>query len=242
MSADDLNSFLAGLGISSVGAVGGGLALASDEVMALDPDLVLTTRDEERIDYSGSQMRGGGRGSAPPEGVVVTETVPEMTVRDFYDTYKEMDPDTQAAFQRRMFTSNMYNASVDADEIGQPRNVMTALGRTVQWAAFNDANPFDVLPDLAMPEAEQVEEPVARFRSVAQIEASADAEAARLLGRRATDAEKSLAVSIIRGFESEGQTPTGADLAAAFRERSPREVAARGMEQTMQLFKQIIGG
>jgi len=51
-----------------------------------------------------------------------------------------------------------------------------------------------------------------------------------------------LAVSIIRQFEADKQTPSGADLRSAFREGSPREATSRGMEQTMQLFQRIIGG
>jgi len=229
----ELADLLGSLGVdTSMLAVGGDTTEWVDTMP--NTDTVVTTRTVR------GKIKEGGKGGRGAEWGPVGEE-PDLTARDVYLAYRDASPEDQRALRERMFTSRMYSAGVDADEIDDFKNVKSALVRTADWAAFNGVDPWGDggLPTVEMPE---VVPTVGRKMSLAQIQESADTAAGAVLGRRATAEERRLAVSIIRQFEADKQTPSGADLRSAFREGSPREATSRGMEQTMQLFQRIIGG
>jgi len=178
-----------------------------------------------------------------------TVEVPELTVRDVYQSYFDMTEENRRAVHERLFTSGFYTTGTKAEDIHNRGRSESALHRAVGFFAAQGMDPLskDSLPVMEMPEPDiTMPEPditVSRRYTEAQIGEYANAAAQGVFGRDASAGERQLAVQVFRTLEGdEASSPKVADVEAEFRAASPSEAADRSMSNTMRMFEQIISG
>jgi len=246
--SEDLDAILGQFGIAPL--TGGGNQV-EDRIDAavpngLDPYMVITTREEIRETKTG--FSGGP--------VTMTETieVPDMVVRDVYETYFAMSEDQQRAVHERLFVNGFFGVNPDTvtdtqlGYIDNPLRQQNALDAAVRHFAVRGVDPLseEALPAGAMPvlePEEEPEEPVVKRYTEDQIGAYADTAAQRVFGRNASASEKQMAVGVFRRLETDkASTPGVSDVEARFRSTSPDEAAGRSMSETMSMFQKIVAG
>ena len=212
----------------------------------LDPYMVITTREETRFDELPPDASG------PPSASTVE--VPDMVVRDVYETYFAMSEDQQRAVHERLFVNGFFGVNPDTvtdtqlGYIDNPLRQQNALDAAVRHFAVRGVDPLseEALPAGAMPvlePEEEPEEPVVKRYTEDQIGAYADTAAQRVFGRNASASEKQMAVGVFRRLETDkASTPGVSDVEARFRSTSPDEAAGRSMSETMSMFQKIVAG
>ena len=242
--SEDLDAILGQFGIAPL--TGGGNQV-EDRIDAavpsgLDPYMVITTREETRRQF----LRGEG-----PATATETVEVPDMVVRDVYETYFAMSEDQQRAVHERLFVNGFFGVNPDTATdtqlgyIGNPLRQQNALDAAVRHFAVRGVDPLseEALPAGVMPVLEPEEEPVAKRYTEDQIGAYADTAAQRVFGRNASASEKQMAVGVFRRLETDkASTPGVSDVEAQFRSTSPDEAAGRSMSETMSMFQKIVAG
>ena len=246
--SEDLDAILGQFGIAPL--TGGGNQV-EDRIDAavpsgLDPYMVITTREETRFDELPPDASG------PPSASTVE--VPDMVVRDVYETYFAMSEDQQRAVHERLFVNGFFGVNPDTvtdtqlGYIGNPLRQQNALDAAVRHFAVRGVDPLseEALPAGAMPvlePEEEPEEPVVKRYTEDQIGAYADTAAQRVFGRNASASEKQMAVGVFRRLETDkASTPGVSDVEARFRSTSPDEAAGRSMSETMSMFQKIVAG
>lgn len=247
--SEDLDAILGQFGIAPL--TGGGNQV-EDRIDAavpdgLDPYMVITTREETRFDELPPDASG------PPSASTVE--VPDMVVRDVYETYFAMSEDQQRAVHERLFVNGFFGVNPDTATntqlktylgyIDNPLEQRDALNAAVRHFAVRGVDPLseEALPAGAMPVLEPEEEPVAKRYTEDQIGAYADTAAQRVFGRNASASEKQMAVGVFRRLETDkASTPGVSDVEARFRSTSPEEAAGRSMSETMSMFQKIVAG
>jgi len=243
--SEDLDAILGQFGIAPL--TGGGNQV-EDRIDAavpsgLDPYMVITTREETRFDELPPDASG------PPSASTVE--VPDMVVRDVYETYFAMSEDQQRAVHERLFVNGFFGVNPDTvtdtqlGYIDNPLRQQNALDAAVRHFAVRGVDPLseEALPAGAMPVLEPEKEPVVKRYTEDQIGAYADTAAQRVFGRNASASEKQMAVGVFRRLETDkASTPGVSDVEAQFRSTSPDEAAGRSMSETMSMFQKIVAG
>lgn len=186
---------------------------------------------------------------APPMGVGLipppTETtIVDLRVVDIWNQYGNATPEGQRQINERLYAAGFYG-NKNPEAMDDLTDSYQALNQAISVYATKGVSALDALP-LADPSALQPAAGPARIirrATEAQVYSMADSAAKNLLGRNASSDERQLAMSVIRALEtSQSQSPSGADVEAAFASAAPGEVSARATEKTLSVFERLVRG
>ena len=200
---------------------------------------VVTHTEATTPDYS---IPHGATTGDPYRGEI---TVTDVTVRDIWNQYGDATTEGQRQIQERLYAAGFYTRGTNPDNIGRPTDSLTALNRAISYYATQGVDALSALPeaDMSLFEPQAAPASVVRRATEAQVYSIADTAAKNLLGRKASNDERRLAMSVIRSLEtSQSQSPSGADVEAAFAEAAPGEVSARATEKTLSVFERLVRG
>jgi hypothetical protein len=205
--------------------------------MPLDAPVVSHTEFTERdIDYSAPLYAQ----QTPTETTVV-----DVKVRDIWNQYGDATPEGQHQINERLYAAGFYTRGTNPEDIDRPTDSLAALNRAISYYATQGVDPLSALPDAdpSLFEPRAAPARIIRRATEAQVYSMADSAAKNLLGRNASSEERQLAMSVIRSLEtSQSQSPSGADVEAAFAESASGEVSARATEKTLSVFERLVRG
>jgi len=238
------SDFLAGMGefvnaqlIESLWFLFGGNDDAKDILESAtvhDLDTVILTREEARV------VVGQRRPKRDREMITEMVEVPDLTVRDVFETYFAMTEEERFALHERLYGAGKYSTATKPENIHNDTLALQAIDRAIVSEGNQGRNPLDIQPpdDWKMPEPA---EPLYARSTEAQISGYADNAATAVFGRAASDDERKFAVNLFRKLEESPEfRPGGADLESSFRERGQREASQQAMGGTLRSFMNIV--
>ena len=227
-------------GFATGGAAGGEVYDPWNEWSSMPLDAPVVTHTEPSMVRPEDDVEAAWYPTGSFDDVIVTA----VTVRDIWNQYGDATPEGQRQINERLYAAGFYTRGTNPEDIDRPTDSLAALNRAISYYA-QGVDPLSAMPDAdpSLFEPQAAPARIIRRATEAQVYSMADSAAKNLLGRNASSEERQLAMSVIRSLEtSQSQSPSGADVEAAFAESAPGEVSARATEKTLSVFERLVRG